>query len=294
MNRSVKSLLSVSVLAPVAALTVAAAPANAAPGPSTTLLYETYAAAPVARTLPEPVTQSAGQTAELTTLTVDGVLENSPAGPGARAARCTLNPGKTANSNAGTSLPEAPLSTVDQTPLGALPKGDCLAPASRAGGRSAPNALPAVAGPAGDAVGEAGDLPGRLLGNLNGVDPGLRKSGLGVPGTETVLPAEAPLSMPLADVPSTLAKAEPAGLPVGTTLFPPTERSTRPGPTDDVLGQANGAVNHVGTALDETENGVGQTVEVLKARDRVGGAADGPVSLLTSSGVDLPAGPGLG
>ncbi|TDC84733.1 hypothetical protein [Actinomadura sp. 7K507] len=247
MNRSVKSLLSVSVLAPVAALTVAAAPASAAPGPSTTLLYESYAAAaPVARTLPEPVTQTAGQTAELTTLTVDSALGS----------------------------------------------------ASRADGRSAAKALPVPAGGAGEALGGAGDLPGTALGSLDGVGAGVGNSKLGgLPGAQALPGArhtQAPLSMPLADVPSTLADAEPAGLPVGTTLFPPTGRSAQPGPADDVLGQANGAVNQVGTALDETENGVGQTVEVLKARDRVGGADEGPVSLLNSAGLELPSAPGLG
>src|SRR5690606_3163099 len=62
MNRSVRSLLGASVLVPAAALAVAAAPAHAAPpGPSTTLLYEAYAAAaPVGRVLPENVTMAAG------------------------------------------------------------------------------------------------------------------------------------------------------------------------------------------------------------------------------------------
>ena len=309
MNRSVKSLLSVSVLAPVAALALAAAPADAAPGPSTTLLYESYAAAaPVAQTLPEPVTQAAGQTAEMTTLTVDGALEAASAGPGARAARCTLNPGKAANSNAGTSLPDTPLASLDQPPLSVLPKGGCLAPAARAEGRSAANALPVPSSGAGEALGGIGDVPSTASGSLGGLKAGLNNTKLGrLPGT-SVLPGGrrtgAPLSMPLADVPGTLSEAEPAGLPVGTVLFPPAGRSAQPGPADDVLGQANGAVNHVGTALDETENGLGQTVQVLKARDRVGGVADGPVSLLTSSGLtgsaltstgtERPAGPALG
>ena len=141
MNRSVKSLLSVSVLAPFAALAVAAAPAEAAPGPSTTLLYETYAAAsPVGRTLPKPATKTTGQTAERATHAVDGVLRPRRNGSGVRAARCTAEAGR---SGAGTSLPVTPPKAVGQTPLGALTKGDCLRPLPGADRRSTAKAPPA-------------------------------------------------------------------------------------------------------------------------------------------------------
>ncbi|MEU8799273.1 hypothetical protein [Spirillospora sp. NPDC048819] len=293
MNRSVRNLLSVSVLAPVAAaFAVAAAPANAAPGPSTELFYETYAAAaPVAQTLPEPVTILAGQTAEKTTGMADGVLRGAPAGPGLRSARCTLNPGKAVNSDAGTSLPETALMVPEKTPLGALPKGDCLRSAPRTDRRPAADALPVPPG-------TVNDLSETLLGNVTNLG--------GLPGGRTALPngryAEAPLSTVLPSLPSALGSVLPAGLPAGTTLFPSAARHTRPGPADDVLGQANKAVNQAGLGLDETESGVGHVVQVLKAQDRVAGPVDGPldgpldapVSLLDASGVGLPGAPGLG
>ncbi|MGP4022791.1 hypothetical protein [Actinomadura sp. 3N407] len=305
MNRSVRNLLSISVLAPVAAaFAVAAAPANAAPGPSTTLFYESYAAtAPAARTLPEPVTEVAGQTAELTTGAVDGALQSAPAGTGFRQAGCTLDPGKAVNSHAGTRLPETPLIVPGQTPVGGLAKGDCLGSASRGDLRSAGDALPVPSGDSGELPGNAGDLPGRLLGNLTNLGGALNTGSLGgLAGGGTALPngryAEAPLSMPLPALPSTLGSAQPAGLPVGTTLFPPAGRRARPGPADDVLGQANKAVNQAGAGLDKTESSVGQVVEVLKARERVAaradGPLDGPVSLLDPSGLGLPGVPGLG
>ncbi|MFG2087075.1 MULTISPECIES: hypothetical protein [unclassified Spirillospora] len=306
MNRSVRNLLSVSVLAPVAAaFAVAAAPANAAPGPSTTLLYEAYAAAaPVAQTLPEPVTMAAGQTAELTTGAVDGVLQSAPAGPGYRTAarRCTLNPGKAVNSHAGTTLPETSLLVPGQTPLGALPDGDCLGATPQAGQRTAGDA-PVPPGSGGELPAATGDLPGMLLGSLTDLGGTLGGGGPlgGLPGGGTALPngryAEAPLSTALPDLLSRLGSAQPAGLAVGTTLFPPAGRHARPGPADDVLGQANDAVNEAGAGLD-AENGVGQVVEVLKSRDRVAapadGPLDGPVSLLDTSGLGLPGVPGLG
>ncbi len=136
MNRSARSLLGAAAVAPFAAvLAVAAAPANAAPGPSTALLYDTAAAAyPATRTLPDPVVQTGGQTAEKVTGTVDGVLRAAPGTSRHGAARCKLNPGKTVNSETGVGMPETPLPAVGQTPLGGLPKGDCLG-TRRAGAR---------------------------------------------------------------------------------------------------------------------------------------------------------------
>ncbi|GAA0574061.1 hypothetical protein [Actinomadura livida] len=232
MYRSVKSLLSVSVLVPAAALAVAAAPAHAAPGPSTELLYEGYAeAAPVTRALPESVTRTAGQTAEKATHRVDGVLGSTGAGSGLRA-----NP----------------------DPLGgAVPTGDL-------GGLTS------------------------LLGNV-----GLGQT-LGGGGLREARQAESPVSLLLTDVPATLGAAGPAGLPVGTTLFPPNARAAKPGPTGDLLGQADGVVDRAGGELDEAGNSVSKVVRVLKASERTATKGDGPVSLLDSSGVELPAVPGLG
>ncbi|TDE37348.1 hypothetical protein [Actinomadura sp. 6K520] len=235
MNRSVKSLLSVSVLVPAAALAVAAVPANAATGPSTALLYESYAAAaPVARALPEPVTRTAGQTAEQATHKVDGVLRSTGAGPGLRA-----NP----------------------DPLG--------------------NALP---------TGDLGGLSQSVLGNV-GLGQALGGGGLGLREARR---AESPVSLLMTDVPSMLGAASPAGLPVGTTLFPPNERAAQPGPADDLLGQADGVVDQAGGELDGAGNSVGKVVHVLKARERAATKGDDAVSLLDSSGLELPAVPGLG
>ncbi|MCP9969196.1 hypothetical protein [Actinomadura madurae] len=80
MNRSTIKLLSACALAPVvAAFAVAAAPANAAKGPATTLLYDTATgAAPVTGTLPAPVVNRAGRAAETGTGAVDGILRAAP------------------------------------------------------------------------------------------------------------------------------------------------------------------------------------------------------------------------
>ncbi|TDB86960.1 hypothetical protein [Actinomadura sp. 7K534] len=235
MYRSVKSLLSVSVLVPAAALAVAAAPAHAAPGPSTELLYEGYAAAaPVTRALPDSVSRTAGQTAEQATHKVDGVLGSTGAGSGLRA-----NP----------------------DPLG--------------------SAVPA---------GDLGGLTQSLLGTA-GLGQTLGGGGLGL---REARQAESPVSLLLTDVPATLGAVGPAGLPVGTTLFPPNARAAKPGPTGDLLGQADGVVDRAGGELDEAGNSVGKVVRVLKASERTAGRGDGPVSLLDSSGVELPAVGGLG
>ncbi|MFI0374353.1 hypothetical protein ACH35V_41395 [Actinomadura sp. 1N219] len=320
MNRSARSLLSVSVLAPVvAAFAVAAAPVSAAPGASTTLLYEAAAVAgPVTGALPEPVGQTAGQTAETATGAVDGVLDAAPASPGLRsgsAERCKLNPGKTVNSHAGTSLPNTPLS-LGKAPLGGLPKGDCLSAGRRAGTDDLPPPTDAVA-----------RVPQALVKDAEKVGTAVRNSKLGgLPGVDNALPggrtadrsaavpggqrAAMPVSMALAgvpsalgsgpvpglpDVPSALGSVQPAGLPIGTTLFPRAGRVAQPGPSDDLLGQANGTVNQVGGEIGQTESSVGSVVEVLKAR---GGAAkrtaDGPLSLPDAGGIGLPETSGLG
>ncbi|TDD30077.1 hypothetical protein E1287_29935 [Actinomadura sp. KC06] len=324
MNRSARSLLSVSVLAPVvAAFAVAAAPAGAAPGASTTLLYEAAAVAgPVTGVLPEPVAQSAGQTAETTTGAVDGVLDAAPTSPGLRSAsaeRCKLNPGKTVNSHAGTSLPSTPLS-VGKTPLGGLPKGDCLPADRRAGTDDLPPPADAVvrvpktlvkdAEKVGTAVrnSKLGELPGvstALPGGRPAVLPAGRSAapaggqraatpvGKALPGVPPALGSEPGLGLP--NVPFALGSA-PAGLPVGPTLFPPAGRYAQPAPSDDLLGQANDTINQVGGEIDQTENGVGSVVEVLKVRDGAAKrtAADGPLSLPDAGGAGLPDASGLG
>ncbi|MFI0486838.1 hypothetical protein [Actinomadura sp. 9N215] len=92
-----------------------------------------------------------------------------------------------------------------------------------------------------------------------------------------------------------LGSAQPGGLPVGSTLFPPAGRHARPGPSDDdLLGQANNTVNQVGGEIDKTENGVGSVVHVLKARQRVAKPADGPLSMPGAPGIGLPNLPGIG
>ncbi|TMQ95556.1 hypothetical protein ETD83_22315 [Actinomadura soli] len=338
MNRSARSLLSVSVLAPVvAAFAVAAAPANAAPGAATTLLYEAAAVGgPVTGALPEPVTQTAGQTAEMTTGAVDGVIEAAPTSPRLRSAsakRCKLNPGKTVNSHAGTNLPNTPLS-IGKTPLGGLPKGDCL-PAGR---RAATEPLPTQGDP-------LTRVPKALVKDAEKVGTALRHSRLGgLPGVDRVLPgsgrAVLPAALPdgrsaalsdaaahsdgrraavpsgqraamatgvpsalgsepapgLPNLPLSLGSTRPGGLPVGTTLFPAAGRYARPAPSDDLIGQANDAVNQIGGEIDKTENGVGSVVEVLKARDGAAKrtAADGPLSMPDASGIGLGKTPGIG
>ncbi|TDD81843.1 hypothetical protein E1293_17750 [Actinomadura darangshiensis] len=307
MNRSARNLLSISVLAPVvAALAVAAAPANAAPGPSTALLYDAAtAAAPVTRTLPDPVLNTVGQTAEQGTGTVDGVLRAAPAastlravpaapGLGAGNARCTLNPGKTVNSKAGTSLPRTPLQTAGRSPLGGLPEGDCLGAAPGTGRRAA---LPVPS----DA---AGRVPRTLLNDVGKVGTSVHNSKLGELGGAP-LPSGRRAGMPLSmavpgltdglpDVPSTLGSASPGGLPVGAALFPPAGRIAAPEPSDDLVGQANDTVNQAGAGVGETEENVGSVVDVLKAKDRAGRPADGPLSMPSAPGLGLPDLPGIG
>ncbi|RKS79128.1 hypothetical protein BZB76_0570 [Actinomadura pelletieri DSM 43383] len=137
MHRSARSLLTVSVLVPAAmAFAVAAAPSHAAPGPTTTLLYDTATdAAPATRNLPKPVVRTAGKTAEKGTATVDKALAAGPVSPKLRTVaerHCTLNPGKTVNSHTGIGLPEPKLPTLGKDALGVVPKGDdCLSSGRR-------------------------------------------------------------------------------------------------------------------------------------------------------------------
>lgn len=333
MNRSVRRLVGVSVLAPAAALAVAAAPALAAPGPSTTLLYDAYTgAAPVTQHLPPSVTGTAGQAAEHATLTADGLIGDAPGGTDVRTARCDLDPGKALHGGAG--LADAPLSAVEKAPRDVLSQRECLRSASRASESAKASPGPVGGTPdLGDLSGITGDGLGGLLGGglVNGPGSASRTraakanpppfpemggaSGLGVlPGggsmgdVDTALGnglagltgsapqngrlAESPVSMALTDLPGTLAKMSPAGLPVGGTLFPPAGRSARPKPADDLVGQANGLVDDAGATLDRPEGGVGKVVNVLKANERAA-TADRPVSLLDSSGLDLPGVPGL-
>ncbi|MFB4305184.1 hypothetical protein [Actinomadura sp. GTD37] len=318
MKFSASSLVGAAVVAPfAAALAVAAVPASAAPadadaapGPSTALLYDAAAAAnPAVRTLPEPVVRTGGRTAEAATGAADGALRAMPGASGLRRGtdHCTLNPGKAVNSHAGTSLPETPLDAAGQKPLGGLPKGACL-DATRAGARDRTSGTDALAGPVGTA--------GRALSNVGGA---VRGSTIGqIANAPSALPAgrraAMPVSMALPDalpgglpvdlpnVPAALAAAQPGGLPVGAVLFPPRERragSGTPVPSDEVLGQANGAVNKAGASIDQTEDGVGQVVDVLKTRDRGARRADGPLSngplsMPDASALGLPALPGIG
>ncbi|MFA1546597.1 hypothetical protein [Actinomadura chokoriensis] len=271
MKFSARSLLGVAVAAPfAAAFAVAAAPADAAPGPTTALLYDTAATAdPVTRALPAPVVRTGGQTAERATGTADGALRSAPDTSGllSGAARCKLNPGKTLNTHAGTKLPETPLNTVDRTPLGrnplgGLPKGDCLktrraaasdraAASERASGTDASSVLP---------VGRGADMP---------------------------------VSMALPSVPSALGTVRRSGLPLGTAL-PAGARHATPVPSGDILGQASGTVSKVGVPLGGSKKGAGQLVNVLKAKNRTARPADGPLSMPDASALGLPAVPGIG
>ncbi|NVI87200.1 hypothetical protein [Actinomadura sp. BRA 177] len=300
MNRSARSLLGAAAVAPFAAvLAVAAAPANAAPGPSTALLYDTAAAAyPATRTLPDPVVQTGGQTAEKVTGTVDGVLRAAPGTSRHGAARCKLNPGKTVNSETGAGMPETPLPAVGQTPLGGLPKGDCLG-TRRAGARGA-DALPApdrAAKPLLKDVRKAGDtVRNSKVGQVTGMRPAFpagRRAGMPV---SMALPADLP------SVPGALRSAQSGGLP--SVLFPVAGRRATPVPSDDVVGQANDTVNKAGKGLDRTEQGVGNVVDVLKAKDPAarpadgplpgGPLSDGPLSMPDATALGLPALPGIG
>ncbi|GAA1878618.1 hypothetical protein [Actinomadura bangladeshensis] len=316
MNRTARSLLGAAVLAPLAAaLAVASAPANAAlgaaaradaaPGPSTALLYDTAAAAyPVTRRLPDPVLQSTGRTAETVTGTVDRTLGVAPATSGLRAgtARCKLNPGKTLNNETAAGLPEAPVPGVGAAALDGLPKGDCL---GRRGDVLRKSALPVPGGATGALLRGAGQVAGALgggeIGRLAGAAPALpaaRRAGMPV---STALPAAAPAAVPadLPSVPSALGFAQPGDLPVSSMLFPARDRRATPLPSDDVLGQANDTVNTAGANLDRTEEGVGEVVDVLKAKDPAarpadGLLSDGPLSMPDVSSLALPALPGSG
>jgi hypothetical protein len=266
MNRSARSLLAACVITPVvAALAVAAAPANAVPGPSTRLLYDTATAAdPVTRALPEPVVGTAGRTAEKGTGAVDEVLRAAPAAPGLRAerARCKLNPGK----DRGVSLPDTPLPVVGgQAPLDGLRKGRCPGKASRTARDGT-----AVPVPAGPLLGDAGKLVGGRPELPSGLRTAAPPMSMAVPGLTSGLP----------DVPSMLV---PAGA-----------RQASPGPAGDLLGQANGTLNKAGAGLGGTDENVGSVVDVLKARNRAATPADGPLSMPGAPGLGLPNLPGLG
>lgn len=316
MNRTARSLLGAAVLAPLAAaLAVASAPANAAPGaavradaapgPSTALLYDTAAAAyPVTKRLPDPVLQTAGRTAETVTGTVDRTLGAAPATSGLRAgtARCKLNPGKTLNKETGAGLPETPLPGVGAAALDGLPKGDCL---GKRGDVLRTGALPGPDEATGTLLRGAGEVGGTLsdgeIGRLAGAPPALpaaRRAGMPV---SMALPAAVPAAVPadLPGVPSALGFVQSGNLPVSSMLVPARDRHATPVPSDDVLGQANDTVNKAGANLDRTEEGVGEVVDVLKAKDPAARPADGPLSngplsMPDASSLGLPALPGIG
>ncbi|RFS87135.1 hypothetical protein D0T12_02480 [Actinomadura spongiicola] len=180
MHRSAKSLLTVSVLVPAAmAFAVAAAPANAAPGPTTTLLYETATgAAPATRSLPEPVVRTAGKTAERGTTVVDKAVKAGPVSPKLRSVagrRCTLNPGKAVNSHTGIGLPETKLPTLSKDALGVVPKGDCL-PSGRRVAMNPPTPSP-ISLPLPDVLSTLGVAKGGLPLGGQRVAPGGRLAG---------------------------------------------------------------------------------------------------------------------
>ncbi|WP_165950377.1 hypothetical protein [Actinomadura sp. GC306] len=249
-----KSLLSVSVLVPAAAFAVAAAPANAAAGPSTELLYESYAAAePVARTLPEPLTMTAGQAAEAATQEVDHVLRGTAVAPGLRAA----NPDPFA---------------------GAMPPaitGDAAQQQQQQPQQQQPQ----------QPTGDLGSVSNLLT------DLGLNQALTGRPVLREAQRAESPVSLLQTDVPAMLGAASPAGLPVGRTLFPPNARAAQPAPAGDLVGQADGVVTEAGGNLDAA--GVGEVVHVLEASEHAAARGDGPVSLLDTPNLKLPAVPSL-
>ncbi|QKW39839.1 hypothetical protein HUT06_42255 [Actinomadura sp. NAK00032] len=286
MNRSAKGLLGAAVVAPFAAvLAVASAPANAAhtpaeavPGPSTQLLYDAAAAAhPISETVPAPVVRTGGQAAERATGAVDGALRSAPGATGA-AYRTAAVP--------------------------APPKSGGADGGGADGG--------ALLKKLGDTVGQnaIGDLPG-----AQPALPGARHAGMPVSmaapgGPQEALPAD------VTNVPAALGAVEAAGVPIGSVLFPPRERRATPVPSDDVLGQTNDAVNKAGVKLDETQQGVGNVVDVLKAKGAAERRADGPaprpaagpleggpldngplagpVSMVTSTALGQGAVPGIG
>lgn len=324
MNRSARSLLRVSVLASfAAAVAVAAAPTDAAPakaapsaaaGPSTLLLYETAATGhTVMRTLPEPVAGTGARTAALGGGAADGVLRAAPAASGMRAARarCRVRPAETVESKTGLGLPDAQLPAVGQAPIGGLPQGDCPGATHRdARDRKPGTALPVLSG------GGGGDVPGTLLGGTGTLGKGLPTGKLLHAGNlghreaaRSAVPngraAEAPISLagpgPASGLPnlgSLLGGATPGGLPLGKVLFPPAARYAGPAPSGDLVGQADGTVNKAGAGLGPAEGGVGNVVDVLKARDGSrrtadGGPEDGPLSMPDASALGVPKVPAL-
>ncbi|WP_396453953.1 hypothetical protein, partial [Actinomadura sp.] len=277
MNRSVRGLLGAAALVPLAAAVAAVpAPADAAPGPATALLYDTAGTAyPALRALPDPVVQTGGQTAETATGAVDGVLRAAPGTSRVRsqAARCALNPGRTVDIETGARLPETRLPSIGKTPLGGLPEGDCLGARRAAGGTVPLPVPPGAAGKAGGKLLKGAGKVGGEIGEVAGMRPALPAGRRANMPVSMALPAGPP------SAPAALGAARPGGPPAGSVLFPLRDRRATPVPSDDVLGQANGAVNDAGAGLDRTEQGVGQVVDVLKARkDPAARPADGPLS----------------
>ncbi|MEU5989877.1 hypothetical protein ABZ806_12975 [Spirillospora sp. NPDC047418] len=266
MNRTARSLLGAAVVAPfAAALAVSAAPANAAP------------AAPQAPAAPGPSTaflyDAAAAAYPITMAIPDPALQTA----GRTAETATGAVDRTVGAAPGTSGLRAgaarcklnPGKTLNYKTGAGLPE----APLPGAGG-----AVPLDGLPQGDCLGKRGDA----------LRTGARPA---------ALPAAVPADLP--GVPSALGFVQTGDVPVSSMLFPARERRATPVPADDVVGQANDTVNKVGANLDRTEEGVGQVVEVLKAKDPAARPADGPLSgsplsMPDASALGLPALPGLG
>ncbi|MBO2464263.1 hypothetical protein [Actinomadura violacea] len=304
MNRSARKLLGLSAAAPLAAaLTLAAAPANAVQGPAADLVYGTVgqvgpAMPPVA--VPAPVSDAASRTAEAATGTADGALaaasrpgrgaglaprlpvsrtgSRTASGPAAAAARaCRLDPMKTVDGTRVTRLlPSQTMSLTpgrDGAPISAPRSGGCLGAADRsASGPGIASGLPAP-------VGEAAKVPGRVVGRVTSVPKRVVGSKVGKMGGGAVaLPnarSGAPGGGPLGDAvalglpgdASSLRSAAPISM-----VFPDGAgaRRSRPAP-QNLVGEANDTVNQM-------HSQVGSVVNVLKTRERpsdTGRAGDG-------------------
>ncbi|MEO3823200.1 hypothetical protein [Actinomadura sp. B10D3] len=201
MNRSTIKMLSACALAPVvAAFAVAAAPANAAKGPATTLLYDTATgAAPVTGTLPAPAVNRAGQVAETGTGAVDGILRAAPVAaplPHGRSAQTPLSlpvPGLSSG------LPDVP----SMLGLGGVAGQKVLRKTGRHAGHPGGELPGGAVNTAGKTVGKAGGLVGSKGGAGKVVDVLTAKE------RSVSRLADGPLSMPEASV---LDLANPAGL----------------------------------------------------------------------------------
>ncbi|TDD91356.1 hypothetical protein [Actinomadura rubrisoli] len=260
MNRSARSLLSVSVLVPLAAaFTVSAASANAAEGPSADLAYGAVApvtAALPAGTVPPPVTGPVGKAAEASTGAVDEVLTAAQKAPelrrktvarhanaepdaAVRKTRCAVDVGKTVDGTTGSALPRTPLPRPGLPKTG-LPKagpgaGDCLGAKRLAERKAAPSPIEAGANTAGKVIGRTGKVTQKLqVGSLDR------------------LGAAASTAYGNAGLPQPRGIAARSAAPVdGLEPGSPSRRLGKPVPRDGVLDKADKTVASTGKSIDE-------------------------------------------